>query len=89
MNYHGIDPPPTLPRNNNIFNGAFRVSIKIVCCKNIVDKFIKFNARLPRPEKNICTEVSLVFMGRNFRGFREKQGFVISWGMILSHNMLL
>lgn len=88
MNYHGIDPPHTLPRNN-IFNGAFRVSIKIVCCKIIVDKFIKLNAWLLKPEKNICTEVSLVFMGRNFRGFREKQGFVISWGMILSHNMLL
>lgn len=81
-------PPHTLPRNN-IFNGAFRVSIKIVCCKIIVDKFIKLNAWLLKPEKNICTEVSLVFMGRNFRGFREKQGFVISWGMILSHNMLL
>lgn len=39
-------PPPTLPRNNNIFNGAFRVSIKIVCCKIIVDKFMKLNARL-------------------------------------------
>lgn len=37
----------------------------------------------------VLTEVLLVFMGRNFRGFREKQGFVISWGMILLHNMLL
>lgn len=61
-----------LSRNNNIFNGVFRVLIKIVCCKNIVDKFIKFNVRLFRLEKNICIEVLFVFMGRNFRGFREE-----------------
>lgn len=61
-----------LLRNNNIFNGVFRVLIKIVCCKNIVDKFIKLNVRLFKLEKNICIEVLFVFMGRNFRGFREK-----------------
>lgn len=72
MNYYGIDFFFYILLRNNIFNGVFRVLIKIVCCKIIVDKFIKLNVWLFKLEKNICIEVLFVFMGRNFRGFREK-----------------